>query len=70
LAWYRVTCFGQPVGPWRLDKRKVYRDAIERELGSFDESGQFYITVPGDIQVRQEEEYRELEEAQAMYASA
>jgi len=70
LSQYRVTCFGRPVGPWRYDKRKVYRDAIELELGSFDEHGQFYITVPGEIEARDEGVYRELEEARALCAAA
>lgn len=49
---YRVTMFGDPMGPWRRDRRQARRDAIELDLGSYTEWGAFYITVPGDIERR------------------
>lgn len=49
---YRVVVFGKPVGPWRSVRSQANQDAIELELGSYDENGQFYVTVPADIQSR------------------
>ena len=54
VAWYRALCFGKPVGPWRTDKKVVREDLADRGLGSFDEWGHFWVTVPGDIQIRHE----------------
>ena len=54
ITWYRALCLGKTVGPWRADKERVRRDLIARELGSFDEWGKFWITVPGDVEVRHE----------------
>lgn len=48
---FRATSFGKPVGPWRTCKYKVRQDLIEKDLGSYDEWGAFYITVPGDIEM-------------------
>jgi hypothetical protein len=64
-----VTCFGNPVGPWRLDRAQVQRDAIEQGLGSYDEWGRFFVTVPGDIQWAETEDYFELEEPAALRAA-
>jgi hypothetical protein len=47
--WYRATSFGQPVGPWRDCLRDVRADLEADGLGSHDEYGQFYITVPGGM---------------------
>lgn len=49
---YRVVVFGKARGPWRRDRRQAYRDAIELDLGGYDEWGQFFVTVPAEIQVR------------------
>jgi hypothetical protein len=48
---YRVVCFGKPKGPWRLERFQAQQDAVEEKLGSFDEWGQFWTTVPGEIEV-------------------
>jgi hypothetical protein len=49
--WYRATCFGRPVGPWRDKGDDVIRDLIARELGSIDPLyRRFFITVPGGIE--------------------
>lgn len=48
--FYRATCFGSPVGPWRDSMRDARRDLIQLRLGSYDEHGTFYITVPGGMQ--------------------
>lgn len=48
--WYRALCFGKPVAPWRDSRDQVRRDLEARELGSFDEWGHFWITVPGDVE--------------------
>ncbi len=52
VSEFRVSVFGQPRGPWRQTLRQAQRDAIAIGLGSFDETGQFYSTVPGDIEWR------------------
>lgn len=49
----RAVCFGRPLAPWRECRKQVARDLIERGLGSYDERGRFFITVPGDIETRQ-----------------
>lgn len=49
---YRAASFGRPVGPWRTDKENARRDLIEHDLGSYDEWGNFWVTVPGDMQVK------------------
>jgi hypothetical protein len=51
ISFYRVVCFGKPRGPWRLSREQAQRDAVSEGLGSFDEWGAFYATVPGDIEV-------------------
>lgn len=48
-TWYRAVCFGRPVGPWHDTKARAQRDLIEAKLGSFDDYGTFYVTVPGDL---------------------
>lgn len=50
--WYRATSFGVPVGPWRDRMRDVYADLEADGLGSRDEYGQFYVTVPGGMERR------------------
>ena len=47
--WYRATSFGQPIGPWRDTLRDVRADLEADSLGSYDEYGQFYVTVPGGM---------------------
>ena len=49
---YRVVVLGVARGPWRRDRRQAYRDAIELDLGCYDEWGQFYVTVPAEIEIR------------------
>jgi len=51
VSFYRVVCFRKPMGPWRLTREQAQRDAVHEGLGSFDEWGAFYATVPGDIEV-------------------
>jgi hypothetical protein len=55
IIWYRAMCFRKPVGPWRQCKHKMRRDLIAEGLGSYDEWGAFYVTVPGDFEVRREQ---------------
>lgn len=50
VRFYRAACFGDPRGPWRLHRDQARRDAVDQELGSFDERGTFYALVPGNIQ--------------------
>ncbi len=47
--WYRATCFGSPIAPWRDTQREARRDLIEQKLGGFDEWGCFFTTVPGGL---------------------
>lgn len=47
---YRVRVFGQAKGPWRRVKRQAHTDAIELGIGSYDEWGTFFVSVPGDIE--------------------
>ena len=54
VTWYRAVCFEKPVGPWRRCRNKMRHDLIENGLGSYDEWGSFFVTVPGDIQIRWE----------------
>jgi hypothetical protein len=49
---YRVQVFGIARGPWRRDRRQAHRDAIELDLGCYDEWGRFFLTVPAEIEVR------------------
>lgn len=51
VAVYRISMFGRSMGPWRADIKQARRDAIEHGLGSYDEWGRFYLTVPGEIEV-------------------
>lgn len=48
---YRSMCFESPRGPWRESKEQARRDAIAIGLGSYDDWGQWFDTVPGRIQV-------------------
>jgi hypothetical protein len=58
MLLYRVTVFGVPKGPWREDREQARRDAIEQELGCYDERGTFYLIVPGEMQVYDSEQLR------------
>lgn len=51
VRYWRITVFGAAKGPWRSDRRLARQDAIELGLGSYDEWGVFYTTVPGHIEV-------------------
>lgn len=53
-TWWRALCFGKPIGPWRTDRKLAQEDLIDRELGSYDEWGKFWVTVPGDMQIKRE----------------
>jgi hypothetical protein len=50
VTLYRVVCFRRPVGPWRLERAQAQRDAVDERLGSYDDEGKFWATVPGDIE--------------------
>ena len=54
ITLYRATCFGKPIAPWRSNRDHAREDLKERGLGSYDEWGHFWITVPGDMQKRHE----------------
>lgn len=64
VHWCRATCLGVPCGPWRFGYGGARRDLIARDLGSYDEYGCFYTTVPGGMEVRSERV--SLEEAAAL----
>ena len=64
VYWCRATCFGEPCGPWRFGVAAARRDLIAADLGSYDEDGTFYITVPGGIDRRSE--WMSLEEEAAL----
>lgn len=49
-TWYRATCFGKPIGPWRSSREAARRDLMDEDLGEYDEWGSFFISVPGDIE--------------------
>ena len=49
-TWYRALCFGKPLAPWRSTRDRARRDLIDAKLGSFDDYGTFYVTVPGELQ--------------------
>lgn len=67
VNWCRATCLGVPCGPWRFGQTAARRDLIARDLGSYDEYGCFYTTVPGGMEVRSE--WVSLEEAEALARS-
>ena len=48
---WRVLSFGREASPWRADLEQTRRDAAYLGLGSYDERGVWYTTVPGDIQM-------------------
>lgn len=50
VEWYRVTCFGRPVGLWRDDREAARKDAVELGLGAYDEWGEWFDIVPGAIE--------------------
>jgi hypothetical protein len=50
LKFYRVVCFAEARGPWRAEREQARRDAIEQGLGSYDDLGRYWSTVPGAIQ--------------------
>lgn len=49
-CFYRVVSFGKPMGPWRSQRRHAQQDAVALDLGSYDDYGVFWATVPGDIE--------------------
>lgn len=49
VCWHQATNFGRAAAPWRETIDEVRRDLIELGLGSFEDAGRFYITVPGGI---------------------
>jgi hypothetical protein len=51
-TYYRAMCFGKPIAPWRGTRDEARRDLAARELGSFDEWGFFWVTVPGELAVK------------------
>lgn len=53
-TWYRALCFGKPIAPWRDSRDQARRDLLARDLGSFDEWGFFWVTVPGEMQIKRE----------------
>lgn len=57
VIWYRALCFSKPVGPWRRCRKQMRRDLIAHGLGSYDEWGSFYITVPGYVEIKRERVY-------------
>jgi hypothetical protein len=67
VRWCRALCFGQPIGPWRFGYRSARLDLVTAGLGSYDEEGTFFETVPGGLEIRSEwmsfEEERELSRA-------
>ncbi len=50
VRYYRATSFGQPVGIWRDSLRQAREDLISLGLGSYDEWGWFFVTVPGGFE--------------------
>jgi len=52
ITLYRVTVLGEPKGPWRKEREQAERDALELDLGSYDEWGFFWVSVPAHIQTR------------------
>jgi hypothetical protein len=54
VQWCRATSFGVPIGPWRFGRKGARRDLMAEGLGSYDEDGCFYTTVPGGMDVREE----------------
>ncbi len=50
MLLYRVRMFGEPKAPWRRVKKQAQQDALELGLGSFDEWGKFFVSVPGEIE--------------------
>lgn len=56
--FYRLVVFGKPKGPWRYTEKMARQDALELELGSYDEDGQFYLTAPADFEWIHEDQLR------------
>jgi hypothetical protein len=52
VHWYRALCFGEPCGPWRDSLTHTFADLEAQGLGSRDDHGTFFVTVPGDYEVR------------------
>lgn len=50
MLLYRVRVFGEPKAPWRRAKKQAQQDALDLGLGSFDEWGKFFVSVPGEIE--------------------
>lgn len=49
---FRASCFGRPMGPWRERIDLAREDLIGAKLGEYDERGRFYVTVPGELELR------------------
>ena len=47
---YRVTVFGRPRGPWRLNKRQAEQDAVAEALAEYDADGQVWLDAVATIQ--------------------
>jgi hypothetical protein len=47
---FRVRVFGKPQGPWRRVRKQAQQDAIELGIGTYDEWGKFFVSVPGEIE--------------------
>jgi len=67
VSWYRATCFGRPIGPWRKSVRTAREDLIAEGLGSHDEYGCFFVTVPGGMD--RQSEWMPYDEAVALTTS-
>lgn len=49
-TWWRLTCLGRPVAPWRRSKREALRDAVE--LGHASVSKRYdavFLTAPASV---------------------
>lgn len=57
MRLYRVIVFGKPQAPWRSTREQARRDAVDLDLGSYDEWGQFFITVPAEIETAEKGEH-------------
>lgn len=51
-TWYRASCFGKPVGPWRTDREKARGDLIDRDLASYDEWGVFFTDAIAKLEIK------------------
>lgn len=58
---FQALCFGEPIEPWRRSRARAQEDLVAHNLGSYDEWGRFYMTVPGDL--RRKDAWVEAEQA-------